>query len=856
MGFGDVLQKKSSGGFGSVLQKKSTGGFGSVFGKKTKNYSIGSIEELKSVAIQFGVETKEKKPSFFQRSIDLISRPLYASAGAAKAIVKKENVFEEAKKGLFGQEKETYSDVLAEMGIKNKYIKGGVGFALDVVLDPTTYFGGTIIKGVAKGVGKGAKIAGKGYSKVAPTSALHLEAAGKNLKEAFGHAFVYGYGTTKGLGDDVARTINKMGIAKDDVIAGNIKTFGKYSKSELSEAGEIMMKNRRIELGIRKGTKTDYILSPNKKVAELVAVMKNKGAEMAKKAGLDPEKAYANYIPFLRKDKLKGVSQASGILKKGAEGYRKEFKDLIKDDNLLKKPIEAYSRREYEVVRDGIVKQSLDDLVKAYGKGAKAFKNADEALQAGYKPIYERGFKQMTAFPVKTVAGKTVRAIGKPKAPLGYLKEADAKFIDNYLFPEFKTIDILAKASGYDKFTRWFKTWVTAYFPAFHIRNYISGNVQNYQVLGKEAFNPQNHHTALGILRGGKKSVPVKIGKYVGSTGDLNKVMKENFLGSSRYISDIGDYIDEIVGATNKFKIKKIGNMRQIGNLVELNQKAVAMTGALRQGKTMKEAVKLAEKAGFDYTKITKFESKVMRRLIPFYTFARKNAELQLTTIAKHPERIVNQVKFARNLSEVFGGKPTEEDLKGLPEWALSGLGFKVSGNRYLTKFGLPLEEFIERINEPGKSTISSMNPIIKYPLEAKMGWDFFREKKITDVNKIAPVTGEILLSDKTPQFIKDIMNVKKVETEYGTKYYGSPKNLHTLRNLPTSRFQNTLEKMFDNDMDKVDKWLAFLTGARIYDIDIEQQRWFQERDLRRDIEDELLQQGVGREFESFYIPK
>ena len=136
------------------------------------------------------------------------------------------------------------------------------------------------------------------------------------------------------------------------------------------------------------------------------------------------------------------------------------------------------------------------------------------------------------------------------------------------------------------------------------------------------------------------------------------------------------------------------------------------------------------------------------------------------------------------------------------------------------------------------------------------MGFDFFREKKITDINKIAPDTGELIMSDKTPQFIKDIMRVKKVETEYGTKYYASPTALHKLRNIPTSRFQNTLEKMFDDDMDKVDKWLAFLTGARIYDIDIELQKYFQERDLRRDIEDELLQQGIGKEFETFYIPK
>ncbi len=282
------------------------------------------------------------------------------------------------------------------------------------------------------------------------------------------------------------------------------------------------------------------------------------------------------------------------------------------------------------------------------------------------------------------------------------------------------------------------------------------------------------------------------------------------------------------------------------------------MSVALRQGKTIKEAVKLAEKAGFDYTKITPFEAKIMRRAVPFYTFARKNAELQARTIAKNPERVLSQVKFAQNLSTVFGGeKPTQEDLKGLPEWALNGLGFKLEGNKYLTKFGLPLEEFTERVDRPFGTTLSSLNPLLKFPLESKMGYDFFREQKISDIRKIAPITAEMIESDKSPQWLKDVFRVTKYELEDGeTRYNASPKALHFLRNVPFSRLQNTLEKVYAGDMSKVEKALALLTGARIYDIDIEQQKYFRERDLRRDIEDEMLINGVGREFNQFYIYK
>ena len=88
--------------------------------KKSSSTSISTLEGLTSFAKSQGLEIKEKKPSLFQRTVDIISRPLYASAGAAKAIIKNtnkdktnnENILLEAWKGLSGQDKETYSDVL------------------------------------------------------------------------------------------------------------------------------------------------------------------------------------------------------------------------------------------------------------------------------------------------------------------------------------------------------------------------------------------------------------------------------------------------------------------------------------------------------------------------------------------------------------------------------------------------------------------------------------------------------------------------------------------------------------------------------------------------------------------------
>jgi hypothetical protein len=798
--------------------------------QRSNQFDVGTLEGLQSLAASRGIQTQADKPGLFSRTMDLLQRGTFASAGAAKALIRgDENVIAEAWKGLTGQEKETYADVLKEAGFENKYARGALGFALDIALDPTTYFGGALIKGGAKAAGKAARPVGRVVQRAAPDVTESLVAAGGNLKDALGKAFVYGYGTSKGLSDDVSRTINQLAAAKDDIIDTNLDFFKGFSKRELNEAGEIMMDNRRLELGARQSdtplSQVKFKSSSNPRVNTAIGLMKTKGRDLARKAGLDPDDAYANYIPFLRTDKLnqQQAFNLNKILQQGKKGYTKKFNDLIKDENLLKKPIEAYTRREVEIARDAIARQSLDDIVKTYGQ---TFKNEELARAAGYVPMKDKKF------------GKTV----------GYLKESDANFINNFLYPEMRTLDTLAKATGYDAMTRWFKTAVTAYFPSFHARNMVSGMVQNYSVLGREAFNPKNHNAALAILKNadgflnvGGKSFKIK---------DLNKAFQDHFGVSSRYISDIGDAIEQVTSST--FRAKKLSKARQLGNWIESQQKATAMAAALRKGHTLDEALKIAERAGFDYSKITKFESSVMRRLIPFYTFARKNAELQGRTLIKNPERILNQIKFTNNLSEVFGGrKPTEEELKGLPPWALSGLGFKLEGDRFLTKFGLPIEEFIERVDKPGASTLSALNPLVKYPVESKLGYDFFRERALTDITKMNPKLAEAM-----PDYLKELMNVRSYKTEAGeTRYTASPEKLHLLRNLPTARLQSTLERMFDDDLTTVDKALAFVTGARIYDVDMELQKYFREKDLREEIESELLREGTGKIFKTFYLP-
>jgi len=1025
---------------------------------------LSNIDTLKDYAESKGLDVREKKPSIFVRAMDWMSRPIYASAGAAKALVKgNENPLGEAWKGLKGEEKETYSDVLKEAGVENKIARAVVGFGLDVALDPSTYMGGWLIKGALKS----SKLVGKtalGTTRlVNPRLASALEVTGKSLKDALGVAFnpAHNLSKTKSgmtLADDINQYWNKLGMKTDETvdtinksfetlpreqhkefartlldfrkqlpemekklskrtkevilpdetkIGANITTAKKEGKSfdefmeshgvqrieepgvkisfdkpqglyttpakfesphnylggetnlfginpdskiiTIEHSGKLNLSGRGVdqdaanlmwlrqelpdvadnirgksfpELKIQflkefPNTKWDKyteiqdmvegyaglkarqngidviktIDKTNPEFSETVLLNKDKiltksklkqlwdkqlskqlppqGTratakktlneltpefktpeqlnffnktykgivdDMAKSAGLPEAERFKAYFPSIDVERLKPAlgGRAASVTDKS---YLNLYKGAVEKE--LDKPIEALTRTQMKIFRDKTAEGTLKHAVDTYGVSKEAFKKLPKEEQALYKMIKDKQF------------GKEV----------GYLKEADFSFINNSLYPEMKVFDLLAKASGFDFSNRIFKTAVTTYFPAFHIRNSISGGIQNYEVFGAAAFAPDVMpligKSGLSIMKGADKEI--KLGKRIFNSKELKKVLDENFGGTSRYIADLGDHIDDLSKGNYK-KLSKM-NPRRIGDFIETNQKANAMAMALKKGKSLDEAVKLAEKAGFNYQKLTQFESKVMRRAIPFYSFMRKNAELQVKTLINNPERILNQAKFAKGLSNLFGEKMTEEDLEGVPPWAIEGLGFKIKDDKYVASLGIPMEEFFSRVNNPLMSTLSSLSPVIKYNLEAKLGYDFFRERKIIDLNKISPTSGEILMkaqeSGKMPTWLSQAINIKSyVNNEGKTQYTMSPKALHRLRNLPTSRFENTFEKIFDKDLDTANKMAALFTGGKIYDIDTEKQKYFTERDMRRDMEDQLMNIGEGDKHESFYIRK
>lgn len=878
----------------------------------------------------------------------------------------------------------------------------------DIALDPTTYAGGSMVRGAKTALGTVAAPIARAF----PETSAAASAGLKKTKDALGQMFVHGYGTSKGVPEKALELQGALSKAKEDVVESNVERLGEdaLTTDQQEALVERLLGGKRLEqklrdralqeearankaameaaetegtqrafglelaskelddvsregtsvastgarvlddsltgrdvrlgtahelsnkvldaqarnaaeraarvqsakkaaidtamtgsrqerralrqqlrggqgipqLAAQHGNLTDAIehyarraagLRRNDPLTPIVKQQIERSRDFARKAAI--EDPMAVYFPSLKNDttKIQAFLESTSGLRQGIKGYKKQFKDLLKDEELVRNPAEAFAKREFEMTRDNLIAQTQRDIVRDSGKAYSAFKNTDEAAKAGYSLV------------------KTQGMFGKP---VGWIKNEDKAFIDSITAsgPVEKAVDELARVTGFDAATSLFKRSVTGLFPAFHTRNYVSGHLQNFEVLGKDALNPRNisdgHRMALAMAKPDKaKGMTVKLrgGKDVPMELAL-RPFEKRFGSSSSYIADIADatadnpsWLGRLMGEKGKLIEKGATSFnpmsaenpafktaRAVGNFIETQQKATAYLTALRQGKTVEQALDLATRAGFDYRALTKFESKFMRRLIPFYSFTRKNAEMQLKVLGENPQRI-NQIMVA---IDNLGERPSQEERGKLPEYLQGQFATKLDDTaegrkQYMSGYGTAVEAFADTLDPKGfvSQKVQQFNAPVKTVLESGLGVDAFREKQIKDVwdakeyRAMPTVVKNWLKLREVQEPIREQVNGKWKDTgRTRTKYVADPERLHLVRNLPTSRLVNTASKMFDKDVDAGIKLLQFFTGLKPQQIDLEAVQRATDKERRRLLADLLERHKSGYTMERFVANK
>jgi hypothetical protein len=533
----------------------------------------------------------------------------------------------------------------------------------------------------------------------------------------------------------------------------------------------------------------------------------------------------------------------------------------------------------------------INDLQKQVTRLKEKLENVSEIKKPSVQDALDNLVRQIEDM---TITKTNIRESGIVNAPkiTGWIPKEVNDEISKFYEPKMNAIDDLAKSIGFDYATGLFKGYVTSLFPSFHVRNITSNVFQNMLKIGVDAANPILHGDAIDIVLGRNldKQITTKTGKVISlrhirdminrdsdilNSGAFGKM--ENFIEESRDIAMKGPGLNRFNPLSRDNVALQAG--RKFGTAAEQEAKLVNILSNIMQGKSVQEGIKSADEALFNYSKLTEFERSVMRRIIPFYTFARKNAELQVKALARTPGIVAAELKGIKAIGEAVGEPVTEEDIKGLPGYVLNSLGIKAGVNEYgqntfITGFGLPIEEFLGRfsgdkgiISNVVSNLMTQMNPTIKYPAELATERDFFRGRPIAEINNAGdlkpfldalpkPVADEFKKVLEYREIPGQAVYVNGVKTGTQSKYVANPFALHFMRNLFTARIQSTVGFLSSEDETNWNKALKFFTGVKGWSIDQEQQKFYKDMERSQELQEFIIRMGLAKKFESLYTPK
>ena len=141
----------------------------------------------------------------------------------------------------------------------------------------------------------------------------------------------------------------------------------------------------------------------------------------------------------------------------------------------------------------------------------------------------------------------------------------------------------------------------------------------------------------------------------------------------------------------------------------------------------VKDAGEAVRKVLFDASELTTFEKDIVKRVVPFYTFTKKNLAFQLDNIGRHGKQYNQLIKLYngawRNVSE--------DDEINVDEWLRDNFYLPVpslskDGSYTVIKTTLPVGELLDFLDNPASKITSSVAPILKMPAELAINKNTF----------------------------------------------------------------------------------------------------------------------------------
>ena len=376
-----------------------------------------------------------------------------------------------------------------------------------------------------------------------------------------------------------------------------------------------------------------------------------------------------------------------------------------------------------ELVRDEIIRPAYDEIVtNIFGKdtaGRIKF-SANNAITVMTDEEIRRFTDIFTDAKIMQYDGDAVDKVNK----MSKMQQAE-------LQPKLLTL--------YDKFLKSWKAANTLVAPSFHVQNAASNAFQSFLSIGGDALNPKSIKLAKNILSTNDPYQTVKISGKKYTYQKLNRLAKkygvidENFaaydFGKDKPTRwELGQRNADLQKLSDvKWKDSPIWDSvlqtsTVIGSNIESIQRMNLWICRLKKGDDFEEATRKVDQFLFDYSDLTDFEQNIMKRIIPFYTFMRKNIPMELEAMLNTPS-IFRNINYGIDEIQNMDENTVPENKRN--EWRQDYIEIPYSRNLTDTSENIGINpqfpyQQLDRLDVD--KLIGSTSPLIKMPLEAYTG--------------------------------------------------------------------------------------------------------------------------------------
>lgn len=510
-----------------------------------------------------------------------------------------------------------------------------------------------------------------------------------------------------------------------DNVGGNIKLKGNAR----------VLSDRSYNMSVREANNM-FKESISKNIDKLAPDKKAYVEKLINEDGLFSEsmtKSFANYfenIPKLAKDS----KVMDSVLVDATFGNYEELKNIEKE---LKKATEAGDNK---LVKE-LQAKKVDNL-----------NNSNMKILTSKDSSIPRGFQKLNSDEVKALSKKLNSisdelGIDGMKDIANYIsKNSDKMAISKDVL---RLIEVGADKSGtkgltrlYDKYLNFFKK-NKVLSPSFQINNFL-GNSSNMYLAGisptkqatlfPEAASIMNKSDDLmrkaangvELTTRERKMLDIWDGFIDAGFGDPKSLtamdladmpegLRKYFTGEKK-LNNVKDFVKDGLPYLNNKMNNYMDTMARLATYIEgtRNPKFLAKLDVKSAGDAVRKVL-------FDPTDLTDFEKNVMKRIMPFYTFTKKNLVFQIDNLSKNASQYSKLIKGYKGMLN----SATDNNSENVSDWIKNNLyipvpGIGKDGSYKILRGTLPFGNLIDTVENPLDSFVNLTSPSIRMPIELK----------------------------------------------------------------------------------------------------------------------------------------